>query len=69
MDGYCLKLIDDLEHSGGEFGGEMMREILTIVMMAEDIYGKDASNRAGKCLEFADEVLKQCQMENYDNDR
>ena len=46
-----------------------MREILTMVMMTENIYGNDASNRAGKCLEFVDEVLKQCQMENYDNGR
>lgn len=57
-DGYSVRLVDDLEHSGGEFGGEMMREVITVIMMGEDVYGKYVSDMAVKCLELVDEVLK-----------
>lgn len=41
-----MKLIDDLKQSGDEFSGNMMRDMLTNVMMDEKVYGKEVSEKA-----------------------
>lgn len=46
-----------------------MRELLTTIVTSENIYGKEVSEEAEKCLKFADDVIKQCEEENDYNGR